>query len=267
MKTLLFLIISLILSCICNNMHAQSDTNFFYHDWVPDFYMYASVNPHYYPEPFRIDINQDGILDIEFAIIQNSGGDRFSIKCLNSNTYFGYFTVDASDSISIEYPNWRNITTYYSQWLVGDPILDATRIGIKINDGENNYFGWMKVEAKFEQGSPVMRKSLTFDKYALCKIPNYPIVFGQIGITTFIDIPEKTEADIIIDENSNVIVTSLKEIKSLTIINIYGASVLLKDNIHSKEAIINISSIAKGAYFLRVRYFDDSLYVGKIVNP
>jgi len=263
MKTLLFLIISLILSCICNNMHAQSDTNFIYHDWFPDVYIYASDAPLYYPPPFQIDVNQDGFFDIEFKFQQMSaGGPTPFIKCLNGNTYFGYFSIEAGDSITNTSHHWRNnFITSDNQWL-GD--RDKTRIAIKIKNGENNYFGWIKVEYKIE--TPI-KVSYTFDKYALCKIPNYPIVFGQIGITTFIDIPEKTEADIIIDENSNVIVTSLKEIKSLTIINIYGASVLLKDNIHSKEAIINISSIAKGAYFVRVRYFDDSLYVGKIVNP
>ena len=107
---------------------------------------------------------------------------------------------------------------------------------------------------------------MTIDKFAFCKIPNYPFHKGQTTISTGIqntNTPDSTA--VYIGNSGNVIIESGKLIKYITLTSATGIIVTSQNNINSYTANISTAGIAHGTYIVQVQFADLSTYTKQIV--
>ena len=235
------------LSLKAQTLQTLNDTNVIFHDYVPDVVLSTPS------DTLKIDINQDGLLDIQFYFHYYPFTSPY-FKTLNSNCKYASFPPTHDDSLTS--------STLY--WWSGDDEWTVSpgdyRLGIKILDGTNNYYGWIHIL------KTINPNTMTIDKYAFCKIANYPFLYGQTTISTNmpnINITDST--NVYLGNSGNVIVESGKLIKSLTLTSTTGVVVASQNNINSYSANISTAGIVHGTYIVQVQFTDLSIYTKQIV--
>ena len=231
----------------------QNDTNFIFYDFIPDTVLNYNTATGF-RDSLRIDINQDGILDFRFSYVPSSGGYYPYINNMTMNCRYHYFLL--SDTISLNNPSvlWLSGSDFWNPLDFPDLYF-----GIKIINGVNNYFGWIRAR------SPLA--TMTIDKYAFCKIPNYPLHLGQteiVGIQN-INIPDSTNI-YLANAGNNLIVQSGKIIKNITLTSTNGVVVASKYDINGVSANLNVTNITHGAYIVQVTFDDLSICTRQIVK-
>jgi len=138
---------------------------------------------------------------------------------------------------------------------------------IRLHLGAEYYYGWIHALAGYTtETNP--RKTITIDKYAFCKIPNYPLHLGQTEIITGIspiNTPDSTSV-YLTNSGNNLNVTSGKTIKNVTLTSANGVVVASQYNINGVSANLNIANIAHGAYIVQVTFNDLSSFAKQIVK-
>jgi hypothetical protein len=256
MKTKLFLmavIISLSFTVKSQSHVIQNDSIFFVFDFIPDTILEYNTATGY-NESLSIDLNQDGIYDFNFYYLVKSGGyeDRYH----NLTADCRYHMYHITDTIALNNPSivWNSGSTF---WLALDTL--SVYFGIKIIDGSNNYYGWIK--ARIQLGRMII------DKYAFCKIPNYPLHLGQTEIVGIqeINAPEITHI-YLANSGNTVIVYSGKTIKKVSVFNATGSLVASQQNVNATTANVSMAGLAHGTYLVQVVFGDMSSYARQVVK-
>lgn len=239
--------------------YSQTDTNIIITDLNPDVYIWHTNYLQSHTDSFKIDINDDDTLDIKFYFL-NTKYSMHYIAPLNAKCFFAFFDPSNNDSLSSSQIHWYS---YPFQWLI--PLVDSVRLGIKFVNGNDVYYGWVRALTKNE--GPYI-KSYTIDKYAYCKMPNYPLLWGQTEITTSIPDEKMCTTGIVTISlnNDQVLINSKNVIQNVTVTGITGTEVLTKTGINSKSAEINIGNIAHGTYIVRIEHKDGTVYTKQIVR-
>ena len=225
-----------------------TDTNVVYYDYIPDIVV---SNPQ--TDTLKIDINQDGILDVQFYLHYYPATNCY-IKTLNSNCKIAFWGITNNNDTIPSLLYWLSGDKY---WYYNDY---QSRLAIRITDGVNYYYGWVHVS----YSNPP--QALTIDKYAFCKIANYPFLYGQTTISTGIHTINSTDStNVYLTQGNSVIIESGKLIKNVKVTSTTGAVVALQNNVNSNNATINTAGIAHGTYIVQVQFTDLSVYTKQIV--
>ena len=248
------ILIVTIITCMSFSLKSQTmqtltDTNVIFYDYIPDIVL-SNLS-----DTLKIDINQDGLNDFQFYLKQLSPCKVAFVKTLNSNCKIGVFYPTNTDSLA----NLSYASGDY-QWL--DPLY-PNRLGVKIIDGTNNYYGWVDVIIVPDGNCD---RIITINKYAFCKIANYPFLYEQTTISTGIqntNTPDNTT--VYIGNSGNVIVESGKLIKNLTLTSTTGVVVASQNNINSYSANLSTAGIVHGTYIVQVQFTDLITYTKQIV--
>jgi hypothetical protein len=266
MKTKLFL---LILS-ISLSIHGKAqpslittcDSNFLIHDYVPDTILYGVTGLYNHGDFLSIDINDDGILDFKYYYVFTSGGLYRYIGNLNTNCSYSHFST--TDTISLVNPTifWYSGALYWSYLDFKDRIF-----ALRLQIGSDYYYGWIHAMAGYTDEVPTSRATITVDKYAFCKIPNYPLHLGQ---TEIVGIQENSTPDsthmYLANSGNTLIVNSGKTIKNVTVFNATGSLVASQQNINASTANVSMAGLAHGTYLVQVVFGDMSSYARQVLK-
>jgi len=239
--------------------YSQTTTNssIIYHDYMPDLSLSSAA------DTIKIDMNEDGVLDIEFYFHNTSTGGLFYTKSLTGSCQYAYFYLPISyytDSLTSDSLHWRSLPL---EWI--EPDFHG-KIGLKFTFAGLSYYGWLFGKNSWVGGLNG-NYILTIDKYAFCTIPNYPLLWGQTEIVTGTS-ELKEDAGIKVyatDSGSQLVVQSGDVIKSIRIINLLGATVLVKDNMRDKQATLSTKGLVHGTYIVKVTNSNLKEYTSKIV--
>jgi len=252
MKSKILILTSLIV--LSNLLMAQTDTNVIYHDYNPDVILYGSYES---TDSLSIDINQDSSLDFKFYYVNVSGGPYPYVKNMHDNCkYTLYSFINNYDSLNNPSINWLSGNIYWNS----ESFYDT--IGIKIISGSDNYYGWIRTT--YVNATP---EEIIIDKYAFCKIPNYPFRLGQTEIITSIVSQESNDSTVVYvsDSGSGVVVQSSKTITNVSLTNIQGVVVSSQSYINSGNATISTAGFAHGSYIVQVKFSDGGVYTKQVV--
>lgn len=228
----------------CQSFEFKSDTNVIYYDYAPDTVL-STVH-----DTLKIDFNQDGLLDIKITLKEFSWGQAIIVTNIFSSCNYQFlYSRDSLTSPAINWTYWDN------QWLFDYNYIN-TRLGIRITNGDKNYYGWLSGRVS----GPAISRIITIDNYAFCKIANYPFLFGQTEINTGIPGQDlNTYLRIRQDFSGNLIfIDSDKTIERVNVIAVTGASMLIKDHISSKSAGLSKAELAHGLYIIQVIFADET---------
>ncbi|MBI5540520.1 MAG: T9SS type A sorting domain-containing protein [Bacteroidia bacterium] len=260
MKTKIFILIALAtlsfqfstFNCFSQTKQTLADTNIIFYDYIPDVVLYGSISQN---DSLRIDLNQDGVLDFRFYYTTFPSPMYPFVGSLNSNVNSYLFSLTNTDSLNNPSINWHTGSDFWNP-------LDYPDVywGIRITNGSNNYYGWIHA-----LGGGTKAYTMTIDKYAFCKIPNYPFHVGQTTVSTGVPIIENPDSTNVYLSNTSIIVQSGKRIKNVTVTSANGVVVALQNNINSYSASISTAGIAHGTYIVQVQFNDLSVYTKQIV--
>ena len=168
------------------------------------------------------------------------------------------YTFDESDTIIPNAPNgWRNGSDhayYYYPNLNSNGIYHETYGMRKVIDG-NIYYGWYHgygTEGRQYSGGPYEFR-VYIDKIAFCTVPDYPLRYGQTGLTEGIEETTTTTFATIYPNPTNSVLfvetrgRASQSNQTYRITNIMGQT-LLQGQITAETQQINIESLPAGLY-------------------
>ena len=254
MKALKILPIILLSLLINNNLLSQevsAKANIIVHDYNPDIVLKLRI------DTLRIDINQDGVLDIEFNFGETSTGGYFNVKSLNSNCQFAFFMENYhTDSLTSDSLRWR---TDRLEWI--DSYYKG-KLGLKFTFNGLCYYGWLKGAQVFQN----FTNTLTIDKFAFCTIANYPLLWGQTELTGIKELKTNDKIKVFTDKNGNSIkVQADEDVISIKLLDLSGKELKCGYSIQSKNATISTLGIPSGVYLVQVALVGNKVYSEKIV--
>jgi len=258
MKTTIITLLIIIGTLLFQRAYSQTTkSSIIYHDYIPDLSLSSAA------DTIKIDINEDGVLDIEFYFRNTSTGGVFFTKSLTGNcqyTYFYFPTSYNTDSLTSDSLHWISSPVEYIEYFYHG------KIGLKFSFAGLSYYGWLLVKDSWVGGLNG-KLILTIDKYAFCTIPNYPLLWGQTEIITGTnELKEDTGIKVYAtDSGSQLVVQSSDVIKSIRVIDLLGATVVVKDNIRDKQATLSTKGLVHGTYIVKVTNSNLKEYTSKIV--
>ena len=230
------------------NVKAQLDSNIIYYDFNPDTLLIPF-------ETLSIDINQDSVNDLNFYFIYPSE-IILQVTSLNTNCNYAFISNSYNDSLTNSMLTWHT-GAYYWNW-----DWNIERLGIKYSSNTDTYYGWLHGIALAEYPP-----KLIVDKFAFCKIANYPFLWGQTEIITSIASQESNDSTVVYvsDSGSGVVVQSSKTITNVSLTNIQGVVVSSQSYINSGNATISTAGFAHGTYIVQVKFSDGGVYTKQVV--
>ncbi|MBN2175760.1 MAG: hypothetical protein JW731_16640 [Bacteroidales bacterium] len=229
MKTIIFALIIILVLPLFLKSQIEVDTNVIFIDYDPDIVLLNN------DDTLSIDANQDGIFDYLFYYELYSSVRYPYFRNLNPNCKYSLFLPDSEDTL-----NNPSIEWYSGEWFWYEDIM----FGLKINSDNDNFYGWIHASS-----SP---STIVVDKFAFCKIPDYPFHLGQTTLTGLTSIADISGDIKVFTENAGntLVIQSEKIMDFMRLISINGTEVFLHNNINSMSAKINVTGIVRGAYIL-----------------
>ena len=201
-----------------------------------------------------IDFDEDGERDLLFY---------WELASSSSDTYFhttnNSWTIHAmadSDTIPIsEIENYWLTRLGFERPTYNNP-APTLNYAIRHHVGNDYYYGWYKV---------LSIGNTSFDMYAFCTIPNYPLRWGQTTITTGIEEGYKSTITVHPNPTNGTVTITGKNLKQVDVANVLGQQMLSvqgKDN----EIHINMTALPAGVYFVTVTDNEGRKCVRKVVK-
>lgn len=247
------ILISLLLAT--SNFKAQTDTNVIFFDYIPDTIINSMPG---LSDTVKIDINLDGTDDLMFYQ-KTWSFKQDMIKILHANCQFAFFDSTYSDSLT-------NPSLIYHGSTIGSgsvwpPQDDRGRIAVRLIDGADYYYGWIRAVLTYDYP-----RSITIDKYAFCKIANYPFLFGQTELATSVNeiLNEHNTQVYFNGSTANIVIQSDKQLKEVKLVNMLGATVKSFNNVNALNTNISTNNLAHGNYIVQVKFKDASVYAVQV---
>jgi hypothetical protein len=210
-------------------------------------------------DSLRIDINEDGFLDFRFHYKPFSGGLYFYVGSLNSNCTYHNFSI--SDTISLNNSTiiWNSGEMFWDNFSLIDRMF-----AIKLKFGVDEYYGWIHAIAGHTKDG-----TMTIDKYAFCKISNFPFHLGQTELISSINEFVK-ESEISISPNpftQSTQITLPQTYRSITleVYNLQGQQVAQYQYANCDKIQLMRNHLGSGLYFLKLTLDDGVVRTGKVV--
>lgn len=256
-------IVLIILLCLSQFLIAQQkdyaiDNQFYYH--------YVYEPPYSPPAPYlpfgqthiyhRIDMNNDSVYDIIFKRgFVKLAGYRIDPYVSDTAKFRLHMktTQTPSDTLSSPLILWERGTSIN--------FIYADMFGVRYFDGTDYYYGWIRATDSI--APPYDSFFLKFYEFFFCKIPNYPLIFGQVPASLTENQHSTTYVNISKQKNQ-IMLNSNKTIKSVAISNVQGVTIYSAGHIFSTQHTASLTSITTGIYIVRVTFDDNSVITKKI---
>jgi hypothetical protein len=253
MKTTIIIVIIFGAMLFTQKSHAQETApGIFVYDYNPDLRIDNIF------DTIKIDVNQNGNIDIMFYFSVYSGGTIYFARSLTCKFSFLYDVF--SDLLNNDSVIWR--TTNHA-WL---PDM-GSKIGIKFIEGDTTYYGWILGSTSMDRTGSRPIDVITIDKFAYCNIPNYPLVWGQTNMT---GIASHTIAPGIKvtrhghGESLSVFSENM-DIKNVQVINLNGAIIKNEGFLPAKNVTMSTSGLNRGTYIVVATFTDNTRCTAKTV--
>jgi len=287
MKSKLFIILFLLCAFYTNAQYiiaGQHNANDYYYKYTPDSIVINIPTYQYYPHLFSLDVNNDGIMDFQFALLApgtalGADEDYCTIRGLNNNkvalahydTCFNYvgayrsrygmaYKFNYNDTINAN-ANWDSLVylNYYFYWAMSSDSsgyncgyaygTDTAYIGVRIQLDSLYEYGWIKIVGiSFNNYYPT---TLTMGTFA-CEdvgVGIKPLTNNNKEITVY---PNPANDRINVTSGSGKIIL-------ICICNMLG-----KEMISTTEKEIDVSNLPEGVYFMLVKT-SESLFTKKVI--
>lgn len=251
-------VILVIIICIFQkfNLFSQNtldDPEIIFYDYNPDIIL---IDDECEEDTFKIDLNNDGNIDIQFYIGITSGGNYQTLLSQNPNSQFTLLNHENSDSLTCDTLKWYS----YYVYLMG--ITNSEKCGVRIISDNHTYYGWIHVIFSFENNKWV----ITIDKYAFCTIPDYPLLWGQTYLTGIEETGIKKLARVFVNQQEKQItVKADKNIKQVKLVNLNGITFSTFSKVNSNSATLNTEGFPGGAYLVQVTLHNGNVQTVKVL--
>ena len=220
------------------------------------------------------DINKDDISDILMRTYSGYGGHLENCfltigacECccysLYDYTGTGYnnFYMDLSIPLNDDSLRWGS-TILKEVRMEGDTV--SCKPGLRIKDGENYYYGWLRAFAKYDAENNVFYFKIT--ETCFCTIPNYPLRWGQTSINTDVDENASSAFAAVYPNPSTGIVNIIgQDLKSAEVFNTLGQHVATAAG-DGERLSVDLSGQPAGVYFVSVTDKEGRKCVRKVVK-
>ena len=224
------------------NLKAQQN-EIIYVDFEPD----TVLSVGHQPNDIRIDLDNDGVPDIDMNWYHQSPGEYVELGCCNHNMKMCF--VEEGDTISSQ-EDWRLGTI--------SPQL-YEHYGVRLEKEGRYYYGWFRVYAILEE------RKLCFDKFAFCTVPDYPLRWGQTSIIGVDENETNSIATIHPNPTTGRVTVTGESLQQADVLNILGQRVLGVQG-KGEELQLDLSRLPAGIYTLRVTMEDGKTYSDKVVK-
>ena len=265
MKKALFTILAI---SVMVSLHAQ-EGGIIHTDYEPDLCVRA-ISLNYPNDTIRIDFDQDGTTDFKVFIKMLSTGE---IGLFYISMWEYRWKLSENDLV-IQDGNWLSPycirqVMFYDQandlWLTH---IDFT-IGFRKEMDGHYYYAWVNAYGDIEYNAiqGVYHKVWAYvDDMAYCTIPDYPLRWGQTGLSTGVD--ENSEGVFSVYPNpAKQSVTLIgQQIAEARLYSALGRLVATKRGNGTEDLTMDITGLPSGLYFIAVIGEDGSRSVLKVVK-
>jgi hypothetical protein len=261
------------------NMNAQDD-QFLYYDFEPDSVACIKASDYIYGFfYFYLDIDQDGdVHDVAFS--KDSKQYIYAVDGVYP-TWEVAKIVDTDTAVILSdlpvepiNPCWMCFLGSHIWGWEPNLLCQNVKVGVKKIVGEDSYYGWINAYVKYNKdpeladtiinGEPL--NTVIIDKMAFCKIPNYPLRWGQKSLDESVEENTYNPVAIYPDPTDGVLNISFSENTDCQSVEIYAIDGrLLKSQISNLETV-DMSSFESGLYIIKVRLADGREFTERIVK-
>ena len=223
-----------------------------YVDYEPDWIAQGSF------DTLWIDFDQDGTRDLLFYLELNGAATLRTLLTANNwevhpmrdnDTIPPYPAISEIDELWVTHPYVLTPGNY----VPGGSIF---KWAVRHRVGERYYYGWFQV-------LPI---PVSFDRYAYCTIPDYPLIWGQTDLTG-LDENDESSAFAIVHPNPTKAFVSVigEDLRQAEVINTLGQLVLSIQGI-GNEFHIDMTALPVGVYFVNITDEEGRKCVRKVVK-
>ena len=222
-----------------------------YVDYEPDWIAHDSF------DTLWIDFDQDGTRDLLFYWKLNGAAtmqtlvtaESWEIHPMKDNdTIPPYPAIPEIEELWVTHPNVLPPGGY-------DPHGSSLKWAVRHKVGEHYYYGWFQI-----------LQYVSFDKYAYCTIPDYPLMWGQTDLTGIEENGESSVFAIVHPNPTTGFISIIGEnLQQAEAFNILGQQVLCvqgKDN----ELQVDMTELPSGVYFINVTGKEGRKCVRKVLK-
>ena len=222
-----------------------------YVDFEPDWIAHDSF------DTLWIDFDQDGTRDLLFYWVLNSAATMQTLVTAES---WEIHPMKDNDTI----PPYPAISEIEELWVTHpyvlppggyDPYGSSLKWAVRHKVGEHYYYGWFQI-----------LQYVSFDKYAYCTIPDYPLMWGQTDLTGIEENGESSAFAIVHPNPTNSMVTVTGEnLRQAEVFNMLGQQVLGVQG-KGNELHIDMTALPAGVYFFTVTDEEGRKCVRKVMK-
>ncbi len=254
MKRKIITIIALTLAFI--SVEAQTE-EFLYTDYVPDSCKYVTE-----VDPFEIDIDSDGQIDLWFSGYCQHGALLMTTHMSQGWEYCKPYpkenTVLNADTLI-----WKQST---DDWFGSGSFMG--RVGLRRSMGDWYFYGWMQVYCDTVPTQPypgAVGRNTYVDRMAYCTIPDYPLRWGQTSVTGMEENGVTSFATVHPNPATGLITITGKNLAQAEVFNTLGQQVATATG-EGETLQIDIANLPAGIYFVNVTDGEGRKCVKKVVK-
>lgn len=222
-----------------------------YVDFEPDWIAQDSF------DTLWIDFDQDGTRDLLFYWVLNGAATMQTLVTAES---WEIHPMKDNDTI----PPYPVIPEIEELWVTHPYVLppggyhpygSSLKWAVRHRVGEHYYYGWFQI-----------LQYVSFDKYAYCTIPDYPLMWGQTDLTGIEENGESSAFAIVHPNPTKAFVSIIGEdLRQAEVINTLGQLVL---SIQGKgnELHIDMAALPTGVYFVNIANEEGKKCVRKVLK-
>jgi hypothetical protein len=222
-----------------------------YVDFEPDWIAHDSF------DTLWIDFDQDGTRDLLFYWVLNGAATMQTLVTAES---WEIHPMKDNDTI----PPYPVIPEIEELWVTHPYVLppggyhpygSSLKWAVRHRVGEHYYYGWFQI-----------LQYVSFDKYAYCTIPDYPLMWGQTDLTGIEENGESSAFAIVYPNPTKAFVSIIGEdLRQAEVINTLGQLVL---SIQGKgnELHIDMAALPAGVYFVTIANEEGKKCVRKVLK-
>jgi hypothetical protein len=221
-----------------------------YVDFEPDWIAQDSF------DTLWIDFDQDGTRDLLFYWKLNGAAtvqtlvtaESWEIHPMRDNdTIPPYPAISEIEELWVTHPNVLPPGGYH-------PYGSSLKWAVRHRVGEHYYYGWFQI-----------LQYVSFDKYAYCTIPDYPLMWGQTDLTGIEENGSAAFATVYPNPTKGMVTIMGENLKQAEVLNMFGQQVLSVQG-KGAELRIDLATLPTGVYFVNIANEEGKKCVRKVLK-
>ena len=215
--------------------------------------------------PVWIDLDADGVAN-DLCMQMVVWGDICYPKLMTTSPNVRVCTI-TSDNLDIvlsevEEEDWK----HYVGWTHGNTAAYYSHYGFRIQHEDGYYYGWFETYNRVvSQKNEKQIAHYGFDRTAYCTIPNYPLHWGQTGITGVEENESTAFATVHPNPTTGMVSITGENLRKAEVTNMLGQHVATASG-QGGQLTADISRLPAGVYFVSVTDESGKKCVRKVVK-